>query len=121
LYQSLRAFAERERKARPERSSERIFVGLRRREGEYSPLTRGGLQQIVHDLGERAGIGKRVYPHLFRHSFATEALHRGVNPVTLAEILGHKDLTMILRVYSHLSPRQTYDALQKAFGRDEED
>ena len=61
----------------------------------------------------RAGITKRVYPHLFRHSFATEALRRGMNPIQLAKILGHTSLRMIERTYSHLDQTDAYDAVLK--------
>lgn len=51
---------------------------------------------------------------MLRHSFATYSLQRGMNPIQLARILGHSSLTMINQVYSHLSPRDGYDALLKS-------
>lgn len=38
----------------------------------------------------------------FRHSFATDTLERGVDPITVAELMGHRDATMVSRVYQHL-------------------
>jgi integrase len=43
--------------------------------------------------------------YLFRHTYATDALENGVDPITVAELLGHKDTTMVSRVYQHLSQR----------------
>ena len=43
--------------------------------------------------------------YLFRHTFATEALERGVDPVSLAELLGHRDTAMISQVYQHLDQK----------------
>lgn len=64
--------------------SNRLFLSLRRgRHGEYQPLTRFGVGQLVRPLGEEVELTKRVHPHLFRHSFATWALTRGMNPVQL--------------------------------------
>ena len=55
-----------------------LFVALRKRSGGgYPGLTVSGLDQLIRDLGQRASLGKRVYPHLLRHSFATEMLNRG--------------------------------------------
>jgi integrase/recombinase XerD len=71
---------------------------------------------MISTLAKLAGIRKRVYPHLFRHSFATLALSRGMNPVQLKEILGHSSLDMITNVYSHLAPEDAYAALMAVMG-----
>jgi integrase/recombinase XerD len=92
--------------------SDRLFIGLRRRpDGGFAPLTESGVEQLIRDLGERAGITKRVYPHLLRHSYATWALNRGMNPIMAANILGHISLVMIQNVYSHLTATDAYDAM----------
>lgn len=62
----------------------------------------------------QAHIQERVYSHLFRHSYATWALNRGTNPITLAQILRHSSLAMTQNAYSHLSPGDTYDATLRA-------
>jgi integrase/recombinase XerD len=66
---------------------------------------------MVAFLAQQAEIGRRVHPHVFRHSYATWALRRGMNPLQLQKILGHRDLTMISRVYSHLAPADSYAAM----------
>jgi hypothetical protein len=86
--------------------------------GTYSPVTPSGVSQMLQVIAERAGITKRVYPHLLRHSFATEALRRGMNPIQLAQILGHSGLHMIDRVYSHLSATDAHDAILRMFASD---
>jgi integrase len=55
-----------------------------------------------------------------RHSFATWTLTRGINPLTLAQILGHSSLAMIQNVYAHLTPSDSYDALLKVFSSDKQ-
>jgi integrase/recombinase XerD len=90
----------------------RLFISLRRgRTGDYEPLSTSGTLQLIHGAAERADIKKRVHPHLLRHSFATEAMRRGMNPIQLAQILGHNSLRMIERTYSHLTVSDGYDAL----------
>ncbi|MGO8863404.1 MAG: tyrosine-type recombinase/integrase [Acidimicrobiales bacterium] len=94
--------------------SDHLFVAKRLDAAEvYPPLTRNGVLLMIRSATHRVGINKRVYPHLFRHSFATEALRRGMNPLQLANILGHSGLTMIERTYSHLNSNDAYDALVK--------
>jgi integrase len=96
-------------------ASDRIFISLKRRPGgDYGPLTPSGVEQLLQDLRQRAGITKRVYPHLLRHSYATWALARGMNPIMLAHILGHTSLAMIQNVYAHLTPRDAYQAMLQA-------
>lgn len=98
--------------------TDRLFVGLRRSiGGGFEALTPSGVLQLVHGSAERAGITKRVHTHLLRHSFATEALRRGMNPIQLTRILGHNSLRMIERVYSHLTPDDGYDALMSMLAK----
>jgi integrase/recombinase XerD len=118
LYRRLLRYAQRGRPR--DVTSDRIFISLRRRPGgDYGPLTASGVEQLIQDLGVRAGIGKRVYPHLLRHSYATWALNRGMNPVMLAHILGHTSLAMIQNVYSHLTPTDAYEAMVRTLAEEE--
>jgi integrase len=49
---------------------EYVFMGSRRRaDGQYDRLTAGGASQMIGLLAKDAGIRKRVYSHLFRHSY----------------------------------------------------
>ena len=91
-----------------------LFVGLRRgRSGDYEPLTTSGVLQVVARAADQAGIKKRVYTHLLRHSFITNALRAGMSPILVAKIAGHSSLRMIERVYSHLTTDDAYDAMME--------
>lgn len=48
----------------------------------------------------------------FRHSFVTRLLKAGVDPITIAALCGHSDLSMIAKVYAHV--HQDGEHLQKA-------
>ncbi len=101
-------------------AGDRIFLSRRRspRSGEYEALTESGVQQLVRELAEQAGIKKRVHPHLFRHSAATYMLQRGMDSLVVAQVLGHSSLAMIQRVYQHLSDSDRHAAMM-AILRDE--
>ncbi len=59
------------------------------------------IQRIVRKLADRAGIKKRVTPHVLRHTFATSAFKRGANLRFLQEMLGHTSLSTT-QIYMHL-------------------
>jgi integrase/recombinase XerD len=97
-----------------ERSSDRMFLSLRRGPlGEYEPLTRSGAYLVVKDAVARARISKRVHPHLLRHSWMTEMLRRGMNPVQLSFIAG-ASMEVISQNYTHLTKDDAYEAMIRA-------
>lgn len=53
-------------------------------------------------------LGKQYCLYNFRHSFTTEALKRGVDPVTLAGLLGHSDASTLATVYQHVAADPQY-------------
>lgn len=79
--------------------------------GPSRALAPGGVRQMFRRLSRRAGMTRRVHPHLFRHTFATEALRCGMDSVQLATILGHSGVAMIEKVYAHLTADDAYDAI----------
>ncbi|MFH1605412.1 MAG: tyrosine-type recombinase/integrase [Pseudomonadota bacterium] len=58
------------------------------------PLSRNALLQLLHRLGERAGVAD-VHPHRFRHTFAINYLRNGGNALALQTSLGHTTLEMV--------------------------
>lgn len=59
--------------------------------------------QIIKAAAKNAGIQKRVFPHLFRHSDAIERLRQTGNPKALQYHLGHSSTLMTMRYLTTLT------------------
>jgi len=64
-------------------------------------------------LKARAGIvGKRISPHILRHTFAINYLVKSNDPFSLQELLGHEDLTTVQN-YMHMNDALIQDQKRK--------
>ena len=88
-----------------------LFVGTRGR--RISPRS---IQQRVRYWAQQAGIPQRVYPHLFRHSFATHVLESSRDLRGVQELLGHADISTT-QVYTHLDFQHLAQIYDKAHPR----
>lgn len=70
------------------------------------------VQGIVERLATRAGLDKRVSPHVLRHSYATGQLDRGLNVRELQALLGHAALGTTA-VYLDVNPEALRAKIQK--------
>ena len=82
-----------------------------------SNAVRCRLQRLRQRLSDQ--LPNDLCCYLFRHTFCTDALQNGVDPVTVAELMGHSDPTMVSRVYQHVGQRVHHmkAAAMKAIGQ----
>lgn len=60
------------------------------------------IRHVIRDLSERAGIRRRITPHMLRHSAATLLLDAGVDIRFVQRLLGHASIATT-QIYTHVS------------------
>lgn len=62
----------------------------------YKNLTKAGIERVIRELGQKAEIGRHLFPHLFRHSVATDMIRKGVPITQVQKMLGHSNVNTTL-------------------------
>jgi integrase/recombinase XerD len=93
------------------RPTEAVFVGLRGRR-----MSREAVWRLVKRWTEAAGIGERVTPHTFRHSFATHLLEGGADLRVVQALLGHASISTT-QLYTHLTGERVREVYARAHPR----
>ncbi len=105
------------------------WLATRRGRASTSPLfpswgggrmTPDGALHVVKASARRAGIEKRVYNHLFRHSRATWALAAGMTEAQVKALYGWSPGSTMLAKYSHIVSRDAKSGLLKTLGLEPE-
>lgn len=72
------------------------------------------LRRPIMRARKKAGIAKKITPHLFRHSIATHLLGRGVNLRTIQKFLGHSQIATT-EFYTHVDLGHMQEAIDAMF------
>ena len=94
-----------------ERPSPAVFVNQR-----GGRMTRISVWRLVRRWSEAAGVGERVTPHTFRHSFATHLLEGGADLRVVQALLGHASISTT-QLYTHLTGERVREVYARAHPR----
>ena len=75
-------------------------------------LTPRSIERMVKHYALKAGISKKVTPHVIRHSFATDLLSNGADIRSVQMMLGHANIATT-QIYTHVTDAQLRDVHKK--------
>lgn len=92
-----------------------MFVRVANKSGKKSldnqdslRITPRSIERIIKNYAIKAGISKKVTPHVIRHCFATNLLSNGADLRSVQALLGHANITTT-QVYTHVTDRHLQD------------
>lgn len=100
---------------------EALLIRIPKNEGfeKYDKLrlTPRSIQRIIKKYSIIAGIiGKKITPHILRHSFATDLLRNGADIRSVQALLGHASVTTT-QIYTHITDKQLREIHKKFHGK----
>ncbi len=97
-----------------EREKKSDFVFLNK---NGSKLSRQGFWKILKKYSKKSDSKKNLYPHIFRHSFATHMLEEGADLRIVQELLGHSSISTT-EIYTNLDKKHIKDSYFKYHPRE---
>jgi site-specific recombinase XerD len=92
---------------------EAMFVKItNNKKDTASRLTTRSIERIVKYYATKAGISKKVTPHVIRHFFATDLLSNGADIRSVQMMLGHANIATT-QIYTHVTDKQLLEVHKK--------
>jgi len=89
-----------------------VQIGKEISSKDVSPLTKRSIERIVKQHAIKAGISKKVTPHVMRHMFATDLLSNGADLRSVQQLLGHSSI-ITTQIYTHVTDKHLRDIHKK--------
>jgi site-specific recombinase XerD len=82
--------------------AEALFVNVSAGNSIPSRLTPRSVERIIKKCAAKAGITKKMTPHVLRHVFATDLLNNGADIRSVQQLLGHASINTT-QIYTHIT------------------
>ena len=103
------------RKARKD-MEDPLFVNIPLNKAFPTRLTPRSVERIIKFYAIKAGITKKVTPHVLRHSFATDLLNNGADIRSVQQLLGHASINTT-QIYTHVTDSHLREVHKKFHSR----
>lgn len=78
-----------------------------------TPLSSQSARLLIRKLGEKTKLGRRITPHMYRHTAATQLLESGVDIRFVQKLLGHESIETT-QIYTHVEDRALQEHIKSA-------
>lgn len=96
--------------------AEALFVNVSVGKAIPERLTPRSVERIIKRCAVKAGITKKVTPHVLRHVFATDLLSNGADIRSVQQLLGHASINTT-QIYTHITDSHLRDIHKRFHGK----
>lgn len=93
-----------------------VQMGKNAKSAKDLRLTPRSVERMIKIYAAKAGITRKVTPHIIRHSFATDLLENGADLRSVQALLGHSNIATT-QVYTHVTDKHLHDIHKNFHGK----